>query len=255
VHRTVRCTTGHWTVDVRCAYVSRPLASVAVDRWIRPLDSTVGFDRCRLPVGTPDSPVHTGQSGATARERLPAASLRRPSGCPTGQSGAHRTGTVHCPVRHQALADSPLLRFLCWFLWASFVLESWTSMHLFMSSFEVLHPHCLGPILFASCELQTQTLETLLVHGLCCSSNTKTQLAKRPGVHFPYNLPLFGDWWQHNQSKQIIQVFELKCAIYLLRCMIVPTMWYYGLKPPPNSIIHLLPIFGPNNQNHLKSHL
>jgi hypothetical protein len=50
----------------------------------------------------------------------------------------------------------------------------------------VLHPHCLGPILFASCELQTQTLENLLVHGLCCSSNTKTQLAKWPGVHFPY---------------------------------------------------------------------
>jgi hypothetical protein len=59
-------------------------------------------------------------------------------------------------------------------------------MHLFMSSFEVLHPHCLGPILFASCELQIQTLENLLVHGLCCSSNTKTQLAKWPGVHFPY---------------------------------------------------------------------
>jgi len=94
----------------------------------------------------------------------------------------------------------------------------------------------------ASCELQTQTLENLLVHGLCCSSNTKTQLAKWPGVHFPYNLPLFGDWWQHNQSKQIIQVFEWKYAFYLLRCMIVPTMWYYGLKPPPNSIIHLLPI-------------
>jgi hypothetical protein len=51
----------------------------------------------------------------------------------------------------------------------------------------VLHPHCLGPILFASCELQTQTLENLLVHGLCCSSNTKTQLAKWPGVHFPYS--------------------------------------------------------------------
>jgi hypothetical protein len=50
----------------------------------------------------------------------------------------------------------------------------------------VLHPYCLGPILFASCELQTQTLENLLVHGLCCSSNTKTQLAKWPGVHFPY---------------------------------------------------------------------
>jgi hypothetical protein len=50
----------------------------------------------------------------------------------------------------------------------------------------VLHPHCLGPILFASCELQTQTLGNLLVHGLCCSSNTKTQLANWPGVHFPY---------------------------------------------------------------------
>jgi hypothetical protein len=60
-------------------------------------------------------------------------------------------------------------------------------MHLFMSSFEVLHPYCLGPILFASCELQTQTLENLLVHGLCCSSNTKTQLAKWSRVHFPYN--------------------------------------------------------------------
>jgi hypothetical protein len=76
-------------------HVSRPLAPVAVDRWIRPLPSAHG---------TPDSPVHTGQSGATARERLSAASLRR-------LSGAHRTGTIHCPVRHQALADSPLLGF------------------------------------------------------------------------------------------------------------------------------------------------
>jgi hypothetical protein len=33
-----------------------------------------------------------------------------------------------------------------------------------------------------------------------------------------------------------------KYAIYLLGCMIVPIMWYYGLKPPPNSIIHLLPL-------------
>jgi hypothetical protein len=72
-----------------------------------------------------------------------------------GQSGAHRTGIVHYPVCHQALADCPFLGFLCCFFWASFVLESWTSMLLFMSSFEVLHPHCLSPILFAYCELQT----------------------------------------------------------------------------------------------------
>jgi hypothetical protein len=31
--------------------------------------------------------------------------------------------------------------------------------------------------------------------------------------------------------------------------MIVPTMRDYGLKPPPNSIIHLLPIL---DQNHLQ---
>jgi hypothetical protein len=149
-------------------HVSRSLAPVAVDRWIRPL---------------PSARWHTGQSGATARERLSVASLRRLSDV-SPDSPVH---TGHqCPVRHQALADSP-------FSWISslissdfFVLEYWTPMHLFMSSFEVLHPHCLGPILFASCELQIQTLENLLVHGLCCSSNTKTQLANWPGVHFPY---------------------------------------------------------------------
>jgi hypothetical protein len=135
-----------------------------------------------------------------------------------------------------------------------------STLGLFLDLFKVFFwgvafPNSLVQVDLASCELQTQTLEILLVHGLCCSSNTKTQLAKWPGVHFPYNLPLFGDWWQHNQSKQIIQVYEWKYAIYLLGCMFVPTMWYYELKPPPNSIIHLLPIIGPNNQNHLKSHL
>jgi hypothetical protein len=45
--------------------------------------------------------VHTGQSGATARERLSVASLRRLSGA-----------SPDSPVRHQALADSPHLGFL-----------------------------------------------------------------------------------------------------------------------------------------------
>jgi hypothetical protein len=207
VHRTVRCTTGHCTVDVWCT----PRLPTVGACSSRPLDPTVAV--CPLAHRTPMS------------------------GAPPG-AGWQPSSWI------SSLISSGF-----------FVLEYWTPMHLFMSSFEVLHPHCLGPILFATCELQTQTLEDLLVHGLCCSSNTKTQLAKWPGVHFPYNLPLFGDWWQHNQSKQIIQVFELRCAIYLLRCMIVPTMWYYGLKSPPNSIIHLLPILGPNNQNHLKGHL
>jgi hypothetical protein len=90
--------------DIYCAvsgarHVSRPLAPIAVDRWIRPLLSAHG---------TPDSPVHTGQSGATARERLSVASLRRLSGA-TPDSPV-RTGH-QCPVRHQALADCPLLGF------------------------------------------------------------------------------------------------------------------------------------------------
>jgi hypothetical protein len=156
-------------------HVSRPLAPVAVDRWIRPLPfcplahRTV---RCTL-----DSPV-----------LQPESAYLRPlcADCPV----PHRT--VRCtPDTDVRCATWRWLTALSWFssLISSgfFVLESWTSMHLFMSSFEVLHPHCLGPILFASCELQTQTLDNLLVHGLCCSSNTKTQLAKWPGVHFPYS--------------------------------------------------------------------
>jgi hypothetical protein len=92
---TTFCRRAHWTVrcapDIHCSlsgacHVSRPLGSVAVDRWIQPL---------------PDCPVHTGQSGAIARERLLWASLCRLFGCPTGHSGAHQTGTVHCPVCHQ----------------------------------------------------------------------------------------------------------------------------------------------------------
>jgi hypothetical protein len=181
VHRTVRCTTGHCTVDVRCT-PRQPTVGACSSR---PLDPTVAV--CPLAHRTvrctPDSPV-----------------LQPESAC-------LRPLCADCPVPHRTVRCTPdtdvrcaTWRWLTALSWISslissgfFVLESWTSMHLFMSSFEVLHPHCLGPILFASCELQTQTLENLLVHGLCCSSNTKTQLAKWPGVHFPYNLPLFGD--------------------------------------------------------------
>jgi hypothetical protein len=118
------------------------------------------------------------------------------------ESACLRPLCADCPVPHRTVRCTPdtdvrcaTWRWLTALSWISslissgfFVLESWTSMHLFMSSFEVLHPHCLGPILFASCELQIPTLENLLVHRLCCSSNTKTQLAKRPGVHFPYTV-------------------------------------------------------------------
>jgi hypothetical protein len=69
--------------------------------------------------------------------------------------------------------------------------------------------------------------------------NLLSQMARGP---FSLQSPSFCDWRQHTQSKQILQTFECKYAIYLQGCMFVLTMWYYGLKPPPNSIIHLLPI-------------
>jgi hypothetical protein len=122
------------------------------------------------------------------------------------ESACLRPLCADCPVPHRTVRCTPDINVRCatrrWLtalildFFADFfgLLEYWTPMHLFMSSFEVLHPHCLGPILFVSCKLQTQTLENLLVHRLCCSSNTKTQIAKWPGVHFPYTNP--GPWPQ-----------------------------------------------------------
>jgi hypothetical protein len=193
---------------------------------------------CRRLFHTRQSGAHTGQSGGLLSECYLelVVGLKFP-GAPDSPACGHRT--IQCAFA-QTVRSSTLglfLDLLNVFFWGVAFLNSLVQVNL------------------TSCELQKQTLENLLVHGLCCSSNTKTQLAKWPGVHFSYNLPLFGDWWQHNQSKQILQVFEWKYAIYLLGCMFVPIMWYYGLKPPPNSIIHLLPILGPNDQNHLKNHL
>jgi len=45
----------HRTLNSRCPVrLCQPTVGVCSSR---PLDPTVGFDRCRLPVGTPDSPV------------------------------------------------------------------------------------------------------------------------------------------------------------------------------------------------------
>jgi hypothetical protein len=97
--------------------------------------------------------------------------------------------------------------------------------------------NALVQVTLASCELQTQTLANTLVHRLCWSSNTK--MARGP---FSLQSPPFL-WLITTQPKQaIITNIWVKYTIYLLGCMIVPTMWYYGLKPPPNSIIHLLPL-------------
>jgi hypothetical protein len=101
----------HRTSTIHCpvpCHVCRPLGSVAVDRWIRPLSRLSGAHQtvwCYSP-------------------RAPIVGLRRLSGCPTGQFGAHRTGTVHCPVHHQCAGCLPSSSMSSLILWASFVLES-----------------------------------------------------------------------------------------------------------------------------------
>jgi hypothetical protein len=68
----------------------------------QPLDPTVTQAvRC-----TPDSPVLQPEGPCLW------APLRRLSGCPTRQFDAHRTITIHYPVRHQALADCSCLGFV-----------------------------------------------------------------------------------------------------------------------------------------------
>jgi hypothetical protein len=98
----------------------------------------------------------------------------------TGQSGVWASDS---PVCHRTVRCSTHRQF------------AGSTLGLFLDLFNVFFwgvafPNSLVQVDLASCELQTQTLENLLVHGLCWSSNTKTQLAKWPGVHFPYNLPL-----------------------------------------------------------------
>jgi hypothetical protein len=82
--RTVRC-----TPDMHCS-LSGALATSS-DHWGLQ-QSTVGSDRCQIVRCTPDSPVHTGQSSATARGRLVTGPSAQTARCSTGQSGAHRTG-------------------------------------------------------------------------------------------------------------------------------------------------------------------
>jgi hypothetical protein len=106
----------HRTSTVHCPvpyHVSRPLGSVAIGRWIRQLPRLSDAHRT-VWCYSPRAPI-VGLSAQTGR-------------CPTRQSSAHQTD-------YGSLAGAPLVRRLTvlfidfsLFLWASFVLESWTSM-------------------------------------------------------------------------------------------------------------------------------
>jgi hypothetical protein len=139
VTQTVRGTLSY----MHCS-LSGALAT-SVDRWgLR--QSIVGSDRCQTIRCTPDSPMPQPESdrcGPLCAD------------CPMSHQIVWCTPDIYCSMSSAppGAADYPFLGYLYWFFWASFVLESYTSLLLFISSFEVLRPHCLSPILFASCEL------------------------------------------------------------------------------------------------------
>jgi hypothetical protein len=131
------CWWAHWTVrctpDMHCslsgALPRQPTFGVCSSRPLPRLSSAHRTVRCY----SPRAPI-VGLSAQTAR-------------CPTRQV------TVHYLVCHQCAGWLPTSWISLLFPWAYFVLEFWISMLLFMSSFEVLHPQYLSPILFASSEL------------------------------------------------------------------------------------------------------
>ena len=73
-----------------------------------------------------------------------------------------------------------------------------------------------------------QSLATSLVQFGCFDHQTPKSKVNRPRVHFLYNLPLFGDWWQHDLNKQIIKILEFKN--YLLARMQCKGQGYMMLK-------------------------
>ena len=54
------------------------------------------------------------------------------------------------------------------------------------------------------------TLANTLVQFDLINNQTSKSKVNGPMVHFSYNLLLFGDWWQHDQSKQMIEILKFK---------------------------------------------
>jgi hypothetical protein len=225
VHRTVRCPTGQPPCSVRCT-PRQPTVGACSSR---PLDPTVAV--CL---------VHTGQSGANCpvphrtdrcySQRAPICGLSAQTvRCHTEQSSAHETALSGAPPGAGWQPASWVSSLISLGFFCSWVLDSYAPFYVFFWGVASSLPwsnslRILWTIIINTSKHISPQVVLIIKH--------QNSISQKAWVHFPYNLPLFGDWWQHNQSKQIIQVFELKYAIYFLRCMIVPTMWYYGLKPP-----------------------
>ena len=75
-----------------------------------------------------------------------------------------------------------------------------------------------------------QSLANSLVQFGCIGHQTPKSKVNGPRVHFPYNLPLFDDWWQHDQSKQMIEILNFKN--YLLARMQCKGQGYMMLENP-----------------------
>jgi hypothetical protein len=104
------CRRAHRKSTVHCpvpCHVSRPLGSIAVNRWIRLLLRQSGAHwtvRCYSPMAPHCGPLYADYLVHTEHVN------------------------VHCPVHHQCTGWLPTSWISLLIPWASFVLESWTSM-------------------------------------------------------------------------------------------------------------------------------
>ena len=133
-----------------------------------------------------------------------------------------------CPVTHRAtsghLCRAHFFAILrpAWFQSSclDFAWPCMSSMHLHMSFFRCWSSdHHVTFVQVMFCILLNYKTNTCKFNSpiwLCWSSNTKIQSKWAKGP-FSLQSPPFGDWWQHDQSKLITKIWNLK-TIYLLGC-------------------------------------
>ena len=93
--------------------------------------------------------------------------------------------------------------------------------------------HHVAFVQVSSCILlnyKTITCKFISQFGYVAHQTPKSKV-NGPRVYFPYNLPLFGDWWQHDQSKQIIKILNLEnyllARIQCIRARLYDAKWYH----------------------------
>ena len=170
-------------------HVSRPLAPVAVDRWIRPL---------------PSARWHTGQSGAhrTVRcysQRAPVCGLSAQTvRCLTGQSGAHRTPMSGAPPGAGWQPSSQVSLLISMGFFCSWVLDFYASFYVFFWGVASSLPWSNSLRILWTTNTNTRKLISSRIVLFIKHQNSISQMARGP---FSLQSPPF--WWlMTTQPKQ-----------------------------------------------------